>query len=75
LCELPPQRGGIDVVDERALAADLHHRQPLTVSRLELRVAGDLDLVVRDAGLVEDAARALAEVAVARVVERDDGYG
>ena len=33
----------VEVVDERPLAVDLDHRQPLAVARLETRVAGDVD--------------------------------
>jgi hypothetical protein len=65
----------IDVVDERTTTVDLHYRQPLAVPRLELRVARDVDLAEVDAGLAEDAAGALAEVAALRVEEDDVGYG
>ena len=74
--QLPAQRVGIDVVDERALPADLDHRQPLPVARLQLRVAADVDRLVGDAYLVQGRPRALAEVAARRVVEPNvDGYG
>jgi hypothetical protein len=45
LCEFSPKRRRIDEVDERALAADLDHRQPFSMTRLELVVAVDLDLL------------------------------
>jgi hypothetical protein len=63
------------VVDERALAVDLDHRQPLTVAGLELGVAADVDLTELEAQLVacrgDDPAGSLAEVAALRVVEDD----
>jgi len=69
----------IDVVDESALPVDLHHRQPLAVSRLQLRVAADVDFVEVEgnlgADLFEDPPRALAEVAALRVIQRDPPYG
>jgi hypothetical protein len=48
---LPPQGRLVDVVDEGALAVDLHHRQPLAVTRFQLRVVGDVDLRVRETEL------------------------
>ena len=70
---------GIDVVDERPLAVDLDHREPLAVSRLELRVTTDVDLgeVEPELGpsLPHDSKRPLTEVAALRVVERDARYG
>jgi hypothetical protein len=76
LChELPPQGGGIDVVDERALPVDLDDGQPFAVPRFEVRVAGDVDRAVRRAGVVQHAARPLAEVTALRVVEDDVVYG
>jgi hypothetical protein len=54
---------GIDEIDESPLSVDLHDRQPLAVGGLELRVAGDVDLVEGLAALGEDGARPLAEVA------------
>jgi hypothetical protein len=73
------ERLPIDVVDEGALAVDLHDRQPLAVSRLQLGVAADVDLVEVEghlaADLFEDPTGALAEVAALRVVQRDSLYG
>src|SRR4051812_44083278 len=75
--ELAPERVREHEVDERALAVDLHHREPLAVPRLELGVAGDVDLaqLERPPGphLADDGARTFAEVAALRVVQRDDG--
>ena len=69
----------MDVVDETAPAADLDHRDPLPVRRLELRVAVDRDLPQLEAELVSrrrhDAASRLAEVAAGRRVEDDLDYG
>src|SRR5829696_165020 len=74
------QRVGMDVVGEDALPVDLHHRQPLAVAGLELRIAGDVDLVEIEvmpcAHGLEHLARSLAEVTAGRGEERDpDGYG
>jgi hypothetical protein len=72
LCHFSPERAGVDVVDEGPLAADLHDGKPLAVARLELAVAGDVDLL--EAALAEDLderrAGALAQVAAGGVVER-----
>ena len=69
----------VDVVDEGPLALDLDHRQPLAVSRLQLRVVADVDFVEVEgnlgADLFEDPPRALAEVAALRVIQRDPPYG
>jgi hypothetical protein len=59
------------VVDEGPLAVDLDHRQPLPVARLEIGIAGDVDLAVANALAVEDSTRAVAEVAAARREEND----
>jgi hypothetical protein len=68
-----------DVVDERLLAVDLDDRQPLAVPRLELQVAGDVDLLELERELraqrFELAAGPLAEVAALGGVEPDPGYG
>jgi hypothetical protein len=65
----------VDVVDERALAADLDHRQPLPVTRLQLRVTADVDLGQREPELVPQPgnlrACPLAQMAALGVVERD----
>src|SRR5581483_11481717 len=76
LCvQFPRKRGRVDVVDERALAVDLHHRQPLAVARLEVGDAADVHLLelelVRLPHLGERCPRPLAEVAVVRVVDDD----
>ena len=76
-----PKRTIVHVVDEGALAADLDHRQPLAVPRLELGIAGDIDLLQLERAIRpcrgDDRARPLAQVAALRVVDRDlrPGYG
>jgi hypothetical protein len=78
-CEPAAEAVRIDVVDKRALAVDLHDRQPLAVARLERGVAGDVDLGELESELVleraDGPARPLAEVAVGSVVQRDARYG
>ena len=69
--EFATQTLRLHVVDERALAVDLDDREPFAVARFELRVVGDVDLFVRDAFRIQDAARALAEMAAARGVEQN----
>jgi hypothetical protein len=73
------KRARIHVVDERALAVDLDHRQPFAIYRLEFRDAADVDLLELEgdlsAGFLEDRPRPLAEVAALRVVQRDLRYG
>jgi hypothetical protein len=72
LCDPAPERGRVDVVDERPLAIDLDDGQPLAVPRLERLVAGDVDLlepVLSELG-DERLARVLAKVAARGVVER-----
>jgi hypothetical protein len=69
LCaDLAEKSGRVQVIDEGPLAADLDHRQPLAVARLELRVARDVDLLelerVLPPKLCERAPCTLAEVAV-----------
>ena len=73
LPETPPQRLARNAVDERALSVDLDYRQPLAILRLERGIAGDVDLVVLDALVVENATRLLAEVAARRRVQHDAG--
>ena len=78
MCELSAEGRRVDEVDERPLAPDLHHGQPLPVKAFELRVAVDLDLF--EAGLAElrgqGGACPLAEVAAAPAVEDDvQSYG
>ena len=79
LCELPPERIGVDVVGERPLAVDLDDREPLAVPGLELRVAADVDLLVVErelrTGGLDHAPRGGTEVAPLRVVEDDLRYG
>jgi hypothetical protein len=78
LCSEPAaQRVRVDVVGEDPLAVDLDDREPLPVAGLELGIAGDVDLLEREAELgtqlVELCARPVTEMAARRVVERDYG--
>jgi hypothetical protein len=73
--QLPAEGGRVDVVHERALAADLDDREPLPIAGLELRIARDVHLRQLERELVaqpgDDCARPLAEVASLGVVEDD----
>ena len=75
LCDLSPERPGVDEVHEGPLAVDLHDRQPLAVTRFQLGVAGDVDLGELEIRVLTDGderlPRALAEVTARRVVEDD----
>ena len=76
LCaQLAEERSLVQVVDERALAVDLDHRQPLAIASLELGVAADVDLAQLELVLLpqrcELRARPLAQVAALGVVEDD----
>jgi hypothetical protein len=66
-------------VRERALAVDLDDRQPLAIPGLEVRIAGDVDLVELERLLgphrLQHPPRGSAQVALRRVVERDADYG
>jgi hypothetical protein len=66
---------GVHVVDERTLAVDFDHREPFTVPILQLRDAGDVDLLELELGLLPDALdlgpRPLAERTVTAHVEGD----
>jgi hypothetical protein len=79
LCEPATQCLGRHEVDERLPAVDLHDREQLAVTGLQLRVAVDQDLVEVEAELVpqrdDRLASALAEMAARRAVQRDEGYG
>ncbi len=70
-----PKRGFVHEVHERALAVDLHDRQPLAVTRFQLGVAGDVDLAELEIRVLTDGderlPRALAEVTARGVVEDD----
>ena len=67
------------MVDEAPPAVDLHHRDPLAVRGLELRIAVDRDLAQLEAELVvcrgDDAPSRCAEVAARRGEENDVAYG
>jgi hypothetical protein len=69
------ESGGVDEVDERPLAVDLDHGEPLPIAGLELRVAADVDLVEGLAARRQDAAGPLAERAARSAVEDDSRYG
>jgi hypothetical protein len=45
LCEAFTQRVRVHEVREGPLPVDLHNGQPLAVARLELGIAGDVDLL------------------------------
>ena len=79
LCEFPTERFGVHVVREDPLTVDLDHGQPLAITRLELRLAGDVDLLQLEGLLAAELgqlrSRALAKVAVGGVVEGDPDYG
>jgi hypothetical protein len=79
LCELSPQRIGLDEVREGALAVDLDDGQPLAVARLQLGVAADVDLLELELELLsrrlDDTPRRGAEMAALGVVEDDARYG
>jgi hypothetical protein len=66
---------GIHVIDESALAVDLHDRQPLAMLRLEPRIPADVNLVELEVGLFADLfesrTRPFAEVAALRVIQDD----
>ena len=65
----------IHVVDESALAIDLHNRQPLAILRLEPWIPADVDFLELEVGLFadlfENRARAFAELAALRVIQDD----
>jgi hypothetical protein len=76
LCgQFTPKGIWVYVVDEGAPPLDLHHRDPLPVSRLQRGIAVDLDLLELERDLPPDLgdnlSRALAEMAGLRVVEDD----
>jgi hypothetical protein len=79
LCNRPPQRVGVHVVDEAPPPVDLHDRDPLAVRGLQLGVAVDRDLAQLEAELLarsrDDAVGRSAEVAARRSEEDDLGYG
>jgi hypothetical protein len=79
LCNRAAQRVRVHVIDETALAVDLHHRNPLAVLGLELGVAVDRDLAQLEAELVvrsgDDAPGGRAEMAAGCGEEDDLSYG
>ena len=62
-------------IRERLLPVDEQDGDPLAVALLEVRVAGDVDLVELEGDVFTDArehaARVLAKMAAGRAVERD----
>ena len=79
LGESSSQRVGIHEVRERPLPVDLDDGQVLSVARLELWLATDVDEFELEPELVLGAAHDLerthAEVTVGRVIEADARYG
>ena len=79
MCKASSQSFGVHEVGKSPLAVDLDHRQPLSVAGLELRVAGDVDLLElkRLVGTrrIQDPPRRRTEVTAGRVVEDDASYG
>jgi hypothetical protein len=79
LCDLPPERRGVDEVDELLLAVDLDDRDQLAESLFQIRIAVDSNLLEFEFELVTqgDQGRpsSFAEVATLRAVEPDAGYG
>lgn len=79
MCELAAEGVGGDVVDERALAADLDDGDPLAIALLERGIAGDVHLGELEAQLCletgERLPRPLAKVAILSRVEEDGRYG
>jgi hypothetical protein len=71
----PAQAVRVDEERERLLAVDEHDGNVLPITRLELVVARDVDLLQLERGvranLVEDPARALAQVAALRRIQDD----
>jgi hypothetical protein len=75
LCDSTPERIDVDEVRERLLSVDLDDRQQLPVTRLELRVTGDVHLFEVELDIGPDRRerrpRPLAEAAARRRVEDD----
>jgi hypothetical protein len=79
LCQPSAQSVRRHEVDERPDAVDLDHRDQLAITRLELRLAVDPDLLELEPELVpqcdDGLPRLLAEVAAGRPVEANADYG
>ena len=79
MCNRPPQRVGVHVIDETAPSVDFHHRDPFAVGGLELGIAVDRHLAQLEAELVvgsrDDPPGSRAEVATRGGEEDDFGYG
>jgi hypothetical protein len=73
------KRTRVQEVDERSLSVDLDDRQPFAISRLQLGIAADVDLLQVEGNiapdLVDDRPGTFAEVTALRVVQRDPLYG
>jgi hypothetical protein len=79
LCELAAEGVRWHEVREGLLAVDLHDRERLAVAGLELRIAGDVDLLELERLVgphrLQHAPRRRAEMALGSVVEDDPDYG
>jgi hypothetical protein len=77
LCNRTAEWARLDVVGEPPPAVDLDHGEPLPVARLELRIAGDVNLAEVEVELLAEGSqlleRTLAEVTPRRVVDDDLG--
>jgi hypothetical protein len=75
LCQLPAQPVERDEVREGLLPVDLHDRNQLPITRLQVGVAADVDLLELEAELLSKSVhrrpRPLAEVAPLRNIEPD----
>jgi hypothetical protein len=75
LCNRSAERIELDVVREPPASVDLDDRQPLSIGRFELGIAGDVDLAQLEPELLVQAAHllecALAQMAPLRVVDDD----
>ena len=67
------------MVHKGALTVDFDDRQPFAISRLQLGIAADVDLLEVEGNLaadvVDDRPGTFAEVTALRVVQRDALYG
>jgi hypothetical protein len=79
LCNRAPECVGLHVVCEAAPSVDLDDRKPFSILGLEDLVPGDVHLSQDEPELGLELPdlreRALAEVAVGRVIDDDVGYG
>ena len=79
MCNRPPQRVGMHVIDETPPSVDLHDRDPFAVRGLEFGIAVDRDLPQLEAELVarrrDDTPGRRAEMAARGGEENDLRYG